>query len=50
MVNLLPEEEEYLSDPRRCEACNHLEVLHNEHCCPFCMIEGCNCEWGEITE
>jgi hypothetical protein len=32
----------------RCEACGHLEGLHNHHCCSFCTIEGCQCEWGEM--
>lgn len=33
---------------QRCDACGHLEVLHNRHCCQFCMIPGCLCEWGKM--
>ena len=30
----------------RCSECGHLCVLHNDHCCSFCMIPGCSCEKG----
>jgi hypothetical protein len=32
----------------RCPACGHLTVLHNGHCCEFCLIDGCPCEWGQL--
>jgi hypothetical protein len=34
----------------RCEACGHLEALHNGHCCVFCMVPGCPCEWGKVKK
>ena len=53
MTDLRPEEIEYLENGTehtngRCTACGHLEVLHNFHCCEFCRIPGCACEWGEL--
>ena len=49
-VELLPEELAYLrsEDGVRCHACGHLDVLHNSHCCQFCLIDGCPCEWGRM--
>lgn len=35
---------------RRCAACGHLELLHNEHCCSFCLIAGCPCSFGYIPD
>ena len=34
--------------PLRCEACGQLNALHCWHCCEFCLIEDCGCEWGEL--
>ena len=61
-LELLPEEIDFLKAGRefwdskakkkyvviRCKACGHLESLHNGHCCEFCMIPGCPCEWGKV--
>ena len=45
------EELEYIEDnPERCEACGHLEIFHNYHCCTFCKVDGCKCEWDELPE
>lgn len=30
---------------RRCLKCGHMEVFHNKHCCMFCNVENCECEW-----
>ena len=46
---LLPEEKKYLTGPR-CEACGHLAVLHNDHCCSFCLLPDCPCEWGILQK
>lgn len=46
-VRVKPDEAAYLASDR-CEACGHLSALHNGHCCVFCMIPGCRCEWGEV--
>lgn len=32
----------------RCGACGHLDSLHNYHCCDFCTVVGCECEWGRV--
>ena len=40
---LTDDEIEFLSDGRRCETCGHLWVLHNGHCCAFCMVGDCEC-------
>ncbi len=37
-------------EKRRCKACGHLNVLHNDHCCSFCTLPGCPCEWGEMPQ
>lgn len=53
-LELLPEEVKHLTEPgsegveMRCRACGHLAALHNGHCCVFCMIKDCPCEWGEM--
>jgi hypothetical protein len=55
-LELLPEEVKHLTIPEfegaemRCRTCGHLAALHNRHCCEFCMIEDCPCEWGEMPE
>lgn len=38
------------NNPCRCPACGHLEIFHNDHCCTFCLVDGCECEWGELPE
>lgn len=38
------------SHPERCEACGHLDIFHNDHCCPFCLVEDCPCEYGLMPE
>jgi hypothetical protein len=47
-------EERYLrnipTDGRRCHACGHLQVFHNDHCCQFCLIPECPCEWGRMPQ
>lgn len=48
MIDLLPDEEAMLNRSERCNACGHLEALHNDHCCPMCMVDDCECEWGEL--
>jgi len=32
----------------RCKACNNLNALHSTHCCTFCLVKGCICEWGKM--
>lgn len=49
-LRLTADEIKMLSNPERCEACGHLEELHNGHCCSFCMVPGCRCEWDEIDD
>ena len=49
VVDLRPDEADYLGSIR-CAACGHLMALHNDHCCEFCMVTGCPCEWGEMPE
>ena len=49
-MNLLPEEEKYLSESKRCDACGHLDVFHNDHCCSFCNVPQCLCKWGIIED
>lgn len=46
---LLPEETAYLAESGRCSNpdCDHLLALHNEHCCPSCMVTGCRCSWWD---
>ncbi len=34
--------------PERCKACGHLVIFHNEHCCLFCLVDGCECKWDEM--
>jgi hypothetical protein len=46
-LELREDEIAYLDTPR-CEACGHLESVHNDHCCAFCMVDDCACEWGEM--
>lgn len=29
----------------RCKNCEHLLSLHNYHCCEFCTVEDCDCEY-----
>ena len=47
-VDIHPDELAYLNADGRCEACGHLQALHNEHCCSFCLIPDRKCEWGKI--
>lgn len=47
-LGLKSDEYEYLRDNGRCSACGHLKALHNSHCCTFCMMPGCKCEFGEL--
>lgn len=46
-MKLKTDEKEFIG-MARCDACDHLESLHNTHCCTFCMIDGCLCRWGEM--
>lgn len=46
-VRVKPDEAAHLASDR-CEARGHLTALHNGHCCVFCMVPGCTCEWGEV--
>jgi hypothetical protein len=48
IMKLLSEEKKLLEASERCEACGHLEALHNYHCCEFCTVPGCRCEYGEV--
>jgi hypothetical protein len=50
--NLILAEDEYqfISNGGRCEACDHLNALHNQHCCEFCVVPGCLRAWGEVEE
>ena len=45
---LREDEAKWLSSSSRCDACGHLDELHNSHCCTFCMVPGCPCEWDEM--
>lgn len=47
-MKLTDSEIKYLSNTERCDACGHLEALHNGHCCSFCMVTDCPCDWGKI--
>ena len=44
MAELRDDEIEFLGTAR-CKICHHLSSLHNEHCCVYCMVEGCDCAW-----
>lgn len=46
---LTKEEVEHIEKSGTCSACGHLDVLHTYHCCTFCNVKGCHCEWGEIV-
>lgn len=47
-LDLRPEELAHLEASKRCDACGHLEALHNGHCCEFCMVPQCPCKWEEM--
>lgn len=51
-LNLTQDEIDHLAsdNQKRCNACGHLEILHNQHCCFFCTVGDCECEWGEMPE
>jgi hypothetical protein len=49
-IDLLPDEEKHLEESERCTACGHLWVFHNHHCCEFCTIDDCKCEWGRMPD
>lgn len=38
-----------LSNPARCDGCGHLMVLHNLHCCEYCLVARCRCRRGSTT-
>lgn len=46
------EEQKYVdSCKKQCTNCGHLEIFHNQHCCLFCKIPDCKCEWeGDFVE
>ena len=47
-MKLKPEELQYLeSESQECEKCGHLRIFHNYHCCSFCNIPGCKCEFED---
>ena len=50
LLKITSEERRMLLESKHCEACGHLEALHNNHCCQYCKVPGCKCEWGEINE
>jgi len=51
VVQLRLDEADYLTDNQeRCKACGHLEILHCTHCCCFCEVPGCKCEWGKMPD
>jgi predicted Zn-ribbon and HTH transcriptional regulator len=33
------------AESKRCKTCGHMQVFHNEHCCMFCKVPDCKCEW-----
>lgn len=35
---------------KRCDACGHLALVHNDHCCHYCKVPDCQCRWGEIED
>ena len=43
-IELQSDEEKFLEESQRC-ICGHLVVLHNDHCCMFCMVPDCGCNW-----
>lgn len=49
-LQLKQDEVAFLAASDRCEACGHLQALHNEHCCTYCMIPECRCEWGKVRK
>lgn len=52
-IELKPEEVAWIENPEnqeRCEACGHLDIFHNYHCCHFCKVDGCTCEFGVLKE
>ena len=49
-ISLQEDEANWIKSSSRCMTCNHLEVFHNEHCCEFCMVPDCKCEWGKLVE
>jgi hypothetical protein len=49
-LDLLQEEVDYLAGSKRCKTCNHLECLHNDHCCPFWVVANCLCQWDKMPE
>ena len=36
-------EHRWLTQEKRCDGCHHLTILHNNHCCSFCRVPGCEC-------
>lgn len=49
-LDLRDEEREFLAGSERCPACGHLMALHNQHCCDFCKVPDCPCQWGEVPK
>jgi hypothetical protein len=49
MEHLKEDEKRWINIAKeRCETCGHLKIFHNTHCCPFCLIPGCNCRYEEL--
>lgn len=47
-VSLRGDELKFLASSPRCQVCGHLLALHNYHCCTFCTVPGCRCEWDKL--
>jgi len=50
VLDLSEDEATILLFSSRCDACGHLEALHNNHCCIFCKIPDYGCEDKELKE
>ena len=40
----------FATQTTRCAGCGHLNILHNTHCCEYCQLPGCRCQWGSLPE
>lgn len=50
-MKLTKQEFEYLQeDQSRCDACGHLSILHNYHCCTYCKVSGCPCDCDQVDD
>lgn len=48
---LKEDEKKYLDDNsiKECQKCGHLAIFHNYHCCSFCNVPECKCEYDTDT-